>query len=252
MAFEERKKDILKILDEFNSLTVFEIAEKLSASPATIRRDLLILSEEGFLIRTHGGAMRRDDLEITSFIKKQTANNETKELIGKSAAGMVQPGDVIFMDCGSTVFTMCKHLKKKDKLKIITNSLPVVAELMNVPGISINLIGGELDTSRKAIHGTKAVEHIDGYHADKAFIGIDGLSIEKGLSSHSEAEASITAAYCRNATDTYVLCDSSKIGFNAYINTGPLSTINYLITDNKLQADLKNRFLKKNITVIQG
>jgi DeoR family fructose operon transcriptional repressor len=251
MSFQERSKKILMILDEFESLSVLEISQKLAISPATVRRDLLDLSKEGFLLRTHGGAMKSDDLQITGFNKKQATNDLSKQAIGKTAAENVKNGDTIFMDCGSTVFTMCLHLKKFSKLKIITNSLPIVAELMNVPGISINLIGGELDAGRKAIHGEMAIQHIDNYHAFKAFIGIDGLSIEKGLTSHSEKEATITKALCRNADDVYLLCDSSKIGKDAYIKLGPLSIVKFLITDNQLSASLKNRISAKGITILQ-
>lgn len=251
MSFQERSKKILTLLDEFESLSVLEISQKLGISPATVRRDLLDLSKEGFLIRTHGGAMRSDDLPLTAFNKKQSANDINKQAIGKIAATGVKNGDTIFMDCGSTVFTMCPHLKQLNNLKIITNSLPVVAELMNVPGISINLIGGELDAERKAIHGDMAIQHIDSYHALKAFLGIDGLSIANGLSSHSEKEASITKAYIRNSEVVYLLCDSSKIGQDAYIKLGPLSMINYLVTDARCSPSLKNRFTAKDVTVLQ-
>ncbi len=250
MSFQERKKDILRIVDEFESLSVIEISQKLSISPATVRRDLLTLSEEGLLVRTHGGAMKVDDQRFISFNAKQTANDSTKQAIGKLAATFVKDDDIIFLDCGSTVFTMCPHLKKINNLKVITNSLPVVAELMEAPGISINLIGGELDKGRKAIHGDAAIQHIDNYHAVKAFIGIDGISVENGLSSHSEKEASITKAFCCNADRAYLLCDSSKIGKDAYIKTGPLSIINYIVTDLFLNSDLRNKISKKGIIVI--
>ena len=250
MSFPERKKEILRILDEFEALSVMEIAQKLSISPATVRRDLLDLSQEGFLTRTHGGAMKLDDLPLTSFNKKQGSNDERKQAIGKLAAEQVKSGDIIFMDCGSTVFTMCPHLKKFNQLKIITNSLPIVAELMNVPGISINLIGGELDASRKAIHGEIAIGHIDNYHALKAFIGIDGISIENGLSSHSEMEASITKAFCRNAEQVYLLCDSSKIGKDAYLKLGPLNLIDYLVTDEMIDSGLKSGVIEQGVVVL--
>ena len=252
MSFAERKKDILRILDEFERLSVFEISEKLAISPATVRRDLTDLAVEGLLIRTHGGAMRVDGLPFTSFSGKQQANDSVKQKIGLQAASLVNKGDTIFMDCGSTVFTMCPHLKKIGTLTVITNSLPVVAELISTPGIKINLIGGELDANRKAVHGDMAIRHIDNYHAAKAFIGTDGLTPEKGLSSHSEKEAGITRAYCNNADSAYLLCDSSKIGRNAYLKSVPLTAIKYLITDESLPSPLKLQIIKKGVAVIQS
>jgi len=251
MSFPERKKDILRILDEFDNLSVFDISEKLSISPATVRRDLTDLAAEGLLIRTHGGAMKADGLPFTSFSNKQQANDTLKQEIGRIAAGYVNSGDTIFMDCGSTVFTMCPHLKKVGALTVITNSLPVVAELMNTPGIKINLVGGELDANRRAVHGDVAIQHINNYHAAKAFIGTDGLTPEKGLTSHSEKEAGITKAYCGNADTVYLLCDSSKIGKDAYLKSAPLTAVKYLITDQALTARQKSQISKKGINVIQ-
>jgi DeoR family fructose operon transcriptional repressor len=250
MSYPERKKEILTLLEKFENLSVMEIAQKLSISPATVRRDLLDLSNEGLLTRTHGGAMKLDYLPLTAFNKKQTANDLSKQAIGKLAAEQVTDGDIIFMDCGSTVFTMCPHLKKISRLKIITNSLPIVAELIDVPGISINLIGGELDAERKAVHGEVALQHINNYHADKAFIGIDGFSVENGLSSHSEKEASITKAFIQNAGRVYLLCDASKIGKDVYLKLGLVKMVSCLITNSQLEGAVKDAISEKGITVL--
>jgi DeoR family fructose operon transcriptional repressor len=251
MSFLERKKKILMILDEFEVLSVMEISEKLSISPATVRRDLQDLSEEGILQRTHGGAMKLDNLPLVAFNKKQTANLENKQQIGKVAAAKVVDGDTVFMDCGSTVFAMCAHLKKFSKLKIITNSLPIVAELVDVPGISINLIGGELDKERRAVHGDMAVQHIDAYHAKKAFIGVDGVSLKNGLTAHSEKESQITKAFLRNSEQVYLLIDSSKIGKDTYVKFETLKVIDFLITDTQLETSLKKEIEEQGVRVLQ-
>lgn len=230
MNFQERKKKILAALDDAESLTVFELAEILEASPATIRRDLGDIAEEGLLMRTHGGAMKMENPVLTGFSEKSGVNSPTKEQIAEKAASYVQDGDIIFLDCGSTVFQMCRFLKKKS-IRVITNSLPILAELIDVPSIQINLIGGELNKARKAVHGDKAVQHINGYHAHKAFIGVDGLSAENGLTAHSEHESTITTAFIRNAGQVMLLCDASKIGRDSYVKFAELSAIHTLITD---------------------
>lgn len=230
MNFQERKKKILAALDETESLSVFELAEILESSPATIRRDLGDIAEEGLLIRTHGGAMKMENQVLTGFSEKSGVNSPIKELIAEKAASHVQDGDIIFLDCGSTVFGMCRFLKKKS-IRVITNSLPILAELIDVPSIQINLIGGELNKARKAVHGDKAVQHINSYHAHKAFIGVDGLSAENGLTAHSEHESTITTAFIRNAGQVMLLCDASKIGKDSYVKFAELSAIHTLITD---------------------
>lgn len=248
MSFQERKKKILAALDEAESLTVFELAEILDASPATIRRDLHDISEEGLLVRTHGGAMKMENQVLTGFMEKSGVHHAKKEMIAEQAAALVQDGDIIFLDCGSTVFGMCRHLKKKN-IKVITNSLPVLAELIDVPSIGINLIGGELNKSRKAVHGDKAVQHINGYHAHKAFIGVDGISAENGLTAHSEHESTITTAFIRNAAEVYLLCDSSKIGKDSYVKFAGLSEITRLVTDSGLDEQHQRQLEHNGLAV---
>ncbi|KAA6432755.1 DeoR/GlpR transcriptional regulator [Dyadobacter flavalbus] len=252
MSFQERKKKIVSAVNAAGSLSVFELSEKLSMSPATIRRDLNDISEEGLLIRTHGGAMKMDNPVLTSFADKSGANENNKETIGKMAADFVQDGDIIFLDCGSTVFKMCRHIKNRNGLKVITNSLPVLAELFDAPGISINLIGGEIDKQRRAVHGERAVQHIDQYQANKAFIGVDGISAEKGLTAHSEVEAMITSAFVRNADEILLLCDSSKIGKDSYFRFGSLALIHKLITDKDLGNQTTAALKEKGLDIVKG
>jgi DeoR family fructose operon transcriptional repressor len=152
------------------------------------------------------------------------------------------------MDCGSTVFRLCQFIKNK-RIKVITNSLPVVYELSNTE-ISINLIGGELDDKRQAIHGKMAVEHIEKYQADKAFVGVDGISVEKGLSAASEKEAEITTAMANNAREVYLLCDASKLGKDKYLKFAPLGIAHYLVTD--ANDDAAKSFKKIGLNVLNS
>lgn len=252
MSFQERKRKVLNLFEDFEELSVLEISQKLSISPATVRRDLKDLDTEGLIVRTHGGAMRPQNQNFTAFHQKQQVHDEKKQQIAELAAKQISPGDILFLDCGSTVFAMCSYLKKIRPLKIITNSLPVAAELMTIPEISINLVGGELDKARKAIHGHIAVQHIQQYSALKAFIGTDGFSIHKGLSSHSESEASITAAFCAHAEMVYLLCDASKIGKDTYLQSVPVSGINYLITDNCSDPVLQKALSENNVILLSA
>ncbi|SHL60918.1 transcriptional regulator, DeoR family [Chitinophaga jiangningensis] len=249
MGYPERKKQILKILDKRESMEVQEIADELGISAVTIRRDLQQLADEELLIRTHGGAMKAPPRHpFTAYADKETQAVIKKKYIGKLAAALVEPGDTIFLDCGSTVFTMCTHLKDITPLRIITNSLPVAAAFMDVPGIQVNLAGGEMDGQRKAVHGSKAVEHIRSYHADKAFIGTDGLSVKSGLTAFSETEAIISTAMAGSADQVFVLCDSTKIGRDSYLKFAPLSLLHALVTDKditlKQMAELKGNGVK--------
>ncbi len=230
MSYQSRKQKILAIVEQTGEVDVKTLAQKLETSEITIRRDLALMATDGLIFRTHGGAMRVNLANIPAgFDSKITTNIEQKDYICRLAAKEILDGDIIFMDCGSTVFRLCQFIRNK-RIKVITNSLPVVYELSGSE-VSINLIGGEVDNKRQAIHGKMAVEHINRYKVDKAFVGVDGVSVENGLSAASESEAEITVAMSGNASFTYLLCDASKLGKDKYLKFAPINIVNVLVTN---------------------
>lgn len=252
MGYPERKKKILNALEDAGNMDVLQLSDKLDISPVTMRRDLQRLAREGLLIRTHGGAMKTEGgPRFPAFADKAATSQEQKQQIGKLAASFVEPGDTIFLDCGSTVLCMCPHLQKISGVRVITNSLPVLSALVNVPDITINLIGGEVDQERKALHGLQAIRHIESYHATKAFIGVDGLSVESGLTAFSEKEASISTAMSQNADTVYLLCDTSKIGKDSYFKFAPLSLFHYLLTDKGISRAQQKALAGQGVKVVK-
>ena len=230
MSFQSRKQKILKIVDESGEVDVKELALRVETSEITIRRDLTLMAADGLIFRTHGGAMKVGLANSpVSFANKSAVNAEKKDYICRLAAGEIFDGEVIFMDCGSTTFRLCQFIKNK-RIKVITNSLPVVYELLNSE-VSVNLAGGEIDQARLAAHGSIAVEHIKRYKADKAFLGVDGISAENGLSAMSEKEAEITLAMAGQAAKTYLLCDSGKVGNDKYLHFADLDLVDVIITE---------------------
>ena len=248
MSYQSRKQIILKILDEKGDVDVKELAQVLETSEITVRRDLGTMAADGLLYRTHGGAMKLSLVnQPISFVQKSAVNADKKDHICRIAAAQIQDGDVIFMDCGSTVFRMCGFIRDK-RIKVITNSLPVVHELLN-SAVSINLIGGEVDAERQAVHGSMSIEHIRRYQADKAFLGVGGISVEKGLSAVSEKEAEMTLSMAANAQVTYLLCDSSKLGKDKYLTFAPLTLVNVLITDEQ-SSEIIQAFTNAGLKVL--
>jgi DeoR family fructose operon transcriptional repressor len=245
MNFQKRKKIILDKIAETGEASVKELADEIGISEITIRRDLLTLAGDGLVYRTHGGAIRLDLVKTpANFTNKIASNAEAKDHICRLAARFIQDGDTIFMDCGSTVFRLCQFLKNKE-IRVITNSLPVLHELID-SAVKINLVGGEVDKERQAVHGKMAEEHIARYHFDKAFVGVDGISLLNGLSAHSELEAGITLTAAAHADETYLLCDVSKIGKDKYLQFAPASLVDVIVTNKKTDAvlELENSGLK--------
>ena len=231
MSFQNRKQKIIEKLAQQGEIDVKEMALELKTSEITLRRDLNQMAADGLLYRTHGGAMRVNPHEIPhTFMNKAAKNVEAKDQICRAAAKEINDGDIIFMDCGSTVFRLCQFIRNK-KIKVITNSMPVVFELQN-SSVNINIIGGEFDDERQAVHGRVAKEHIARYRATKAFLGVDGIS-RKGLFANSELEADITQAFAGQSLKTYLLCDESKIGKETYLQFANNGIVNTLITNSK-------------------
>lgn len=229
MTFQKRAHKILELLETFGEVEIRQLSTKIGVSEVTVRRDLTTMAANGLLYRTHGGAMKISEvIKPVSFANKVAVNLKAKDAICKRAAADIIDGDVIFIDCGSTAFRLCQFIKNK-KIKVITNSLPVVNELQH-SAVTVNLIGGEVDATRQAVHGTMAQEHIARYRASKAFLGVDGITAE-GLYAGSEHEASNTLAMASQSDCVYMLCDASKIGKTSYLKFNDLSLVNILVTD---------------------
>lgn len=249
MNFQLRKQKLIEKLEKDGVIDVKEIAILLETSEITIRRDLTILAEQGLLVRTHGGAMKVSLTQIpVSFAQKSAINSNQKDEICRKASEQIQEGDVVFLDCGSTVFRMCPLIRNM-KIKVVTNSLPIINELIN-SSVSLNFAGGEIDFERQAAHGKMAVEHFQRYQADKAFVGIDGISIENGLSASSEKEAEITMAITQNTRKTFFLCDSSKLEKDRYFPFASINFVKNLITDSKASEQLISSYNALGIEVL--
>ncbi len=249
MNFQVRKQKLIEKLELNGTVEVKEIAILLKTSEITVRRDLAVLAEQGLLVRTHGGAMKVSLSQMpVTFSQKSAINSNQKDEICRKAVEQIQEGDVVFLDCGSTVFRMCALIRNM-KIKIVTNSLPIINELIG-SSVSLNFAGGEIDFERQAAHGKLAVEHFKRYQADKAFVGIDGISQKNGLSSLSEKEAEITMAITQNARETFFLCDSSKLEKDRYFPFASINFVENLITDSQASEQLISMYEALGIKIL--
>jgi DeoR family transcriptional regulator, fructose operon transcriptional repressor len=251
MEQEIRKKYILNHLDKRESISIKNIVKNFSVSEITARRDLNDLEKKGFLIRTHGGAIKSGiAMGMFDFNNKSVQNREKKIEICKYASNYIKEDDTIYMDCGTTVYYLAKFLIRFHRLRVITNSLPVISELVPFPQIRVYFIGGELDNSRKALYGHMTESLLTQYKADKAFIGAGGVSIAHGLSSIDEKEASVTLKMAKSAGQVFLLCDSSKLEKDSYFTYSSLSLVNYLLTNNDIDQRLYDLYKNNNINIV--
>lgn len=251
MHAADRKKFILESLSTNESIAVQDIIDHCRVSPVTIRRDLTELEKRGLIARTYGWVHRIDKVDhLVAFDERVELKRREKNEICKRAAAFIKPGDILFVDCGTTMSYLAPYIREFSSLHIITNSLPLMSSLLDAPNIRINLIGGEVDHKRKAIYGPVAERQIADYHADKAFIGADGVSMKKGLTSEHERESAVTRRMMQSASSVFLLCDSSKFDKDSYIKFADLEAVDYLITDNHASPEAIERYKSRNVTVI--
>jgi DeoR family fructose operon transcriptional repressor len=251
MNLNIRDKFILDTLDKHGDITVNIIVKRFNISGMTARRDIANLAQQGFLLRTHGGAIKNDPLSnMFSFSRRIDRYKERKITIGLRAAQYVRDNDTIYIDSGTTLIRMCQFLKNKKGLKIITNSLPAASELTNHSDMEIILIGGKIIPERRAIYGHVAVKQAADYHVQKAFIGTDGISLKNGLSAYDNNECNVSKTITNSADQVLLLCDSSKIEKESFYIFAPLSIIDTIITDNGIDTNIADNYKEKDINII--
>jgi len=244
----ERESLILQELGD-NVCTITELGAKLNVSEATVRRDLQSLEEQGRVRRVHGGAVRTKFSTEPIFTEKASLNEGEKTRIAELALGMIEDGDTIFLDGGSTVLALSKLLDRKKNLTVVTNSLMAAAELMESPHKLI-LVGGEFRALSRTFVGVLTDPIINMLRIKKAFLGTIGFSLDDGLSTTDPAEAHTKELVLRRSEKNIVLADSSKIGVSSFVASGSLADVQILITDPRIQARTAKELRKRKIEVI--
>lgn len=250
MIYNQRQVFILGTIKEKKSIQVSEVRKTFHVSDMTVRRDLTGLENAGLIVRRFGGAFSPSlDDQLFRFDEKLNINRNNKEMLCKIAATEIEENDVLFIDSGSTLYYLANHIIKFENLRIITNSLPVVAALSGAPKFNVTLLGGEYDYGRQAVFGSLTLKIIEDFHCHKAFIGADGISIKHGLSSYYDKEAAISARILESSDKVFVVADSSKIEKDAYIKYAPIEKVSAIITDNGISPEIIKIYIKNKITI---
>jgi DeoR family galactitol utilization operon repressor len=233
-----REKQIIQHLTDEPSASVQELSKRLSVSVVTIRTDLKNLATRGFITRTHGGALPAFHKSI---LDRQGVRSEEKNRIAKAAADLVQDGDTVMIVAGTTTALIPKYLLGKGHIHIVTDSTLVLPYFRSNPALSLTVVGGEFRSSTESFGGPMALEAIARFNVKLAFLGTDGFSLERGLSTHEVEVAEVVKAMAAHADRSVLLADSSKYGRSGFVTIMPLRAVDTLISDtefNKATADL--------------
>ncbi|EXJ22565.1 Transcriptional repressor of the fructose operon, DeoR family [Alkalibacterium sp. AK22] len=247
MLTEERHRYILDLLEEKDTVSVQEITEKLNHSESTVRRDLTQLESQQKLVRVHGGAKkRRRPSEEASMEEKTVKFSHSKDRIAQFAASLVEDNDVIYVDAGSTTFAMIPYLKDRP-VTVVTNGVPHASLLADLH-IETILLGGKIKQRTKAIIGPLTEQSLSRMYFTKAFMGMNGISVEYGLTTPDVEEASVKERAIRQANEPYILADSSKFGEVDFVKVADVEDC-VLITDHLPQSSRKLTDITKVIEV---
>lgn len=251
---EQRRRNLLDLVDQQGQVTVADMVKRFSISAVTVRSDLDALASLGAVVRSHGGAVRR--LEATQdypLRAKETLHRDEKVRIGKAAAELVEPGETIILDSGTTTAEIARHLKrmKTQPLTVITNALNIAIELADSPGISLIMIGGLLRPVSCSFVGPQAEAMMNEFHANRLFLAVDGFDLENGPSTPDVLEAQLNNVMIRSAREVNVVTDFSKLGRRSVSRIGPFNRIRRLITDSRAPQEFTEGLRKSGIEVIE-
>jgi len=236
MLVAQRQAQIAHVIHERGSVRVTELSTLFHVTEETIRRDLDALEQMGQVKRSHGGALRVDELQMeTPYMQRETSFIAEKKAIALQAIQLIESGDHIVIDGSSTTYFLALTLPNMP-LQVITNSLKVAAELANKKKISVVMTGGVLSPRSLSLVGPTAEQTLGKYHVNKAFISCKGVHPELGLSESNELQALVKQKMLSIADQAIVLADASKLGVQDFMNICSMAEIDHFITDDAADA----------------
>jgi DeoR family transcriptional regulator, aga operon transcriptional repressor len=239
----DRTEEILKELLRTGEVSVAELVEQLNVSPATVRRALGSLERKGLLRRTHGGAVPLEPLlyepfrHLSSFQEQEKHRVLEKRQIGLAAADLVADGETIAIGAGTTTTQVARSIRHRKGITIVTNAINIAMELSHRDDLKVMVTGGWVSGSWFALVGPGAIDSAGEMFVDKAFIGVDGVHAERGLTTNYPDQATIHRAMVKQARQTIVVADHTKLGVVGSALICPITDVHTLITDSAAPDD---------------
>jgi DeoR family transcriptional regulator, fructose operon transcriptional repressor len=229
---EDRRQRLRSMLAAAGALSVDQATSELGVSRETIRRDLLDMETSGELRRVRGGAIGLEVAQEAPYAVRATVRLREKRLIAREAAALVRPGQMLFLDAGSTTATLAEQLAQLHDIFVVTNSIEVARHIatpdsLRKRGNQVVLLGGDFSAQPPATFGTATLREIARYRADAALLSPFGLDAEAGATSYDPKEAEIARAMFHHARHRVLLADHTKLG--------QVSRVSYCLT---AEADL--------------
>jgi DeoR/GlpR family transcriptional regulator of sugar metabolism len=251
MLTTHRKQQILALLKREGQVIAKDVAETMEVSEDTIRRDLREMAQEGLLQRVHGGALPASPA-VADFAGRELLAADGKVAIGRAAAGMIQAGQVVILDGGTTARQVARYIPMELKATVVTHSPTIALELVERPNIDVILLGGKLFKHSVVAMGAATIAAIAGIHADVFFMGVTGVHPKTGLTTGDFEEAAVKRALSHAAAETFVLASSEKLGAASPYAVVGLDEISGIITERTVEKALTKPYEKMKIVVIRA
>lgn len=250
---EQRRRKIIDLLQESESITVFDLVERFGVSPMTARADLDSLAAEGALVRSHGGALRSADLRTDYPLRvKQMLHHAEKVRIAAAAVKLIHDGDAIAFDSGTTTCEVARQIKQLDiqSLTVITNALNIANELSSLSWVSLIVTGGMLRHKSVSLTGPHAHQTLQNLHIDHLFLGADALDTEAGLTTPDILGAEIALRMIELAREVTVVVDASKFGRHSLTLSGKIEDVDRIITDDRVSSSQVALLEQRGVKVV--
>jgi len=254
MFAEERRHRIKEILLREGSVRVADLIVVFNVSDETIRRDLDQLADEGIVQRSHGGAVLADNVRtaiaaIPPVQQRTLELSAEKDSIGRAAAALVEDGQMVIIDAGSTTWNVARHLRTCRDVTVITNSLVVAQECAKNPNLSIHMTGGRLIPRSMCLVGPQAETELRRYHAHISILGATGISLDKGFACTDIFEAETKRAMAESAARVVVVADHSKLQKRGLVSFASLDDVDLLITSALAEPATVAEFKARGVAV---
>lgn len=234
VAVEQRRAEIIELLSKNGSVRVSELSKMYSISEVTVRSDLEYLESQGQLSRVHGGAVGTGKLYANMDLSERYMTNAaSKRALAAAAQELIENNDTIMMNAGTTLAYVLHAIQGKKNISIVTNSIQNALEISSYPGVSVTLLGGEIDSKYQFTYGNDATSQLSKYHASKCILSVDGISAKDGLTLYYANEAGIVRGMIESSDEVIVVADSTKLGRSAFSRVGNLEDIDVLVTGKK-------------------
>jgi DeoR/GlpR family transcriptional regulator of sugar metabolism len=249
----QRRDAVQRRLTAHGEAGFAELAEEFGVSEMTIRRDLEMLEAEGLARRVRGGAISvvSRAYEPPFAVRTSTAA-DAKEAIGVAAAALINDGDTVIIDVGTTTMALARAMHGKHGVTVVTASLPIAVELGTDPDIRVVVTGGQVRAGELSLTGGMAEDAFGGLNCDLAFIGIAGICASPGLSEYNPEDARVKQAAIGAARRVIVLADASKLGRVAFSTVAPLPSVDVLVTEATADHPVAQEIAAAGVSIVEA